>query len=73
MPTFKYRALDRHGLTVKGQLEVETKAAAVRRLSDRRLDVFHIAEMPPQIRFRLIEKRIGQKDLARYILSLINI
>jgi len=70
VPTFKYRALDRHGLTVKGQLEVETKAAAVRRLSDRRLDVFHIAEMPPQIRFRLIEKRIGQKDLARYIRQL---
>jgi len=67
---FKYKALDGSGLIVKGELEAATQQLAIRSLSNRRLDIFHITELPPQTRFQIFEKRTKSKDLARYIRQL---
>jgi len=70
MAKFKYKALDRNGLTVKGELEAATQEAAVSMLEKRQLDVFVISAVPVQANFQLFEKRTKPKDLARYIRQL---
>lgn len=70
MATFKYKALDRNGLTVKGELEAATQEAAAALLDKRRLDVFSISDVPSQANFQLFDKRTKPKDLARYIRQL---
>ena len=43
MPKFKYKALDKNGITVKGELEAITQEAGIIMLEKRRLSVFAIA------------------------------
>lgn len=70
MPKFKYKALDKNGITVKGELEAITQEAGIIMLEKRRLSVFAIAEVSKQADFQFFEKRVKPKDLARYIRQL---
>lgn len=70
MQTFKYKAIDRAGGTVKGQIEAASEAAAYDQLQTRRLDVYEIAALPPQVKLFAGRRKAGRKDMARYIRQL---
>jgi len=70
MAQFKYKALDRNGIAVKGEIEAPTQDTAIAKLHARRLDLYDISSVPIQADFRPFKKRIKLKDLARYIRQL---
>lgn len=70
MSTFKYKAIDRSGLSVKGQIEANSPEAAFELLKARRLDAFKITEQSPQVQLFKGNKVAKSKDLARYIRQL---
>lgn len=67
---FKYKALDRNGATVSGQIEAANEAQAFDSVAGRRLDVFQISELPPQTVMFKRRGRAKPKELARYIRQL---
>ena len=70
MPTYKYKALDRNGTTIKGQLEAPSETIALDNLQGRRLDVFEISELPVQVKLLSLKTKVKPKDMARYIRQL---
>jgi len=70
MSTFKYKAIDRAGISVKGQIEATSEDAAIERLKARRLSVFKITEQSPQIEIFSRNRKAKPKDMARYIRQL---
>lgn len=70
MAKFKYKALDRNSVTVKGEIEAATEDAACVVLEKRRLDVFQISELTPTSDLFTIQRRVKPTDLARYIRQL---
>jgi len=70
MAIFKYKALDRNGATVKGQIEARDETQAYEKIQARRLDVFQIAEQDAPLEIFNTNRKAKPKDLARYIRQL---
>lgn len=70
MAKFKYKALDRNSVTVKGEIEASNEDAACTALERRRLDVFQITELKNKSSSFSYQKKIKTKDMARYIRQL---
>ena len=70
MATFKYKALDRNGTSVKGELDAITEAEAFEVLKRRRLEAFEIAVKPESSELFSSAKRIKPRDMARYVRQL---
>lgn len=70
MATYKYKALDRNAVTVKGEVEAHSEAEAFKHLSQRRLNVFEIGLKPENTSFFKSHRTVKPRDLARYIRQL---
>jgi len=70
MPVFKYKALDRNGDVVKGQVTAHDETAAYGKIQARRLDVFQLSEQDAPIKLFNRKRKTKPKDLARYIRQL---
>jgi len=70
MASFVYSALDKNGITVKGDVEAVDQNAAIRRLAHRNLDVFKISEKKTQNNFSFFKRSVNTREYARYIRQL---
>jgi len=70
MARFKYKALDRNAVTVRGELDAANESSAFEALKRRRLEPFEIAEKVTQKQFFVGTKKTKTRDLARYIRQL---
>ncbi|WP_371396354.1 type II secretion system F family protein [Fretibacter rubidus] len=70
MATFKYKALDRNAVTVRGEIDATDETAAYAQLQRRKLDPFEISEKPEQTQFFTATKAIKYRDMARYVRQL---
>ena len=70
MPRYQYKALDKDGATVRGEVEASTQSDAYDNLQARRLDVFHIKDAPKASQLFQKRGRAKAKDMARYIRQL---
>lgn len=70
MAIFKYKALDRNGITVRGELEALSETEAFETLQRRRLEAFDIGVKPESSELFGSARRVKPKDLARYVRQL---
>ena len=70
MAIFKYKALDRNGITVRGELEALSETEAFETLQRRRLEAFDIGVKPESSELFGSTRRVKPKDLARYVRQL---
>jgi len=70
MATFKYKALDRNGIAVSGEVEALSETDAFETLQRRRLEAFDIGVKPESSELFGSARRIKPRDLARYIRQL---
>lgn len=70
MATFKYKALDRNGTAVKGEIEAMSEADVLDSLARRRLEAFDITLKPESVSLLPGGRRIRPRDLARYVRQL---
>jgi len=70
MPRFKFKALDRDGATIRGEIDAINETDAVMRISDRRLDIFQISKTASPSRHFNGTKKARKRDMARYIRQL---
>jgi len=70
MAIFKYKALDRNGVTVSGELDALTESDAFEALQRRRLEAFEIGVKPESSELFGGTRRVKPKDMARYVRQL---
>jgi len=70
MARFKYKALDRNAVTVRGEIDASDETQAFETLKRRRLEPFEISEKIEQKQFFVSRKATKPRDLARYIRQL---
>lgn len=70
MPKFTYKAIDRHGTIVQGELEAKDDTVVYNQLQAKRLSAFEIKEASESFQLLKLNKRIKPKDLSRYIRQL---
>lgn len=70
MPKFIYKALDRHGSIIQGDIEAKDEAAAYGKLQTKRLSPYELTEASEGLGFLKFQKRIKSKDISRYIRQL---
>lgn len=70
MATFKYKALDRNGERVTGEVDAATETQAFEMLKRRRLETFEIQTKPESRQLFARGKAIRSRDLARYVRQL---
>lgn len=70
MATFKYKALDRNGVTVRGELEALSETEAFEVLRRRRLEAFDLAVKPESTQLFSRSRSVKPRDLARYVRQL---
>ena len=70
MAVFKYKALDRNGVTVRGELEAMSETEAFETLQRRRLEAFEVGLKPESTELFGSARRIKPRDLARYVRQL---
>lgn len=70
MAKFRYKALDRNGDTVRGQIDASNEALAYEKLQTRGFDVFELKPLNPTTKSRSARGKAKRKDMARYIRQL---
>ncbi len=70
MAIFKYKALDRNGVTVSGELDALTESDAFEVLQRRRLEAFEIGVKPETSQLFGGTRRVKPRDMARYVRQL---
>jgi len=70
MAVFKYKALDRNGVAVSGELDALSETEAFETLKRRRLEAFEIGVKPESSELFGGTRRVKPKDLARYVRQL---
>lgn len=70
MAVFKYKALDRNGVSVRGELEALTESDAFETLQRRRLETFEIGVKPESSELFGSTRRVKPRDMARYVRQL---
>jgi len=70
VPKFTYKAIDRHGAVVQGELEAKDDSIVYDKLQGKRLSAFEIKEVSESFQFLKLNKRIKPKDISRYIRQL---
>ncbi len=70
MAVFKYKALDRNGVTVRGELEALSETEAFETLQRRRLEAFEVGLKPESTELFGSARRVKPRDLARYVRQL---
>lgn len=70
MPIYKYKALNRSGVSVDGEIEAASEQDVFSQLKARKLDVFDVSKRPPQIELFKRRRKISTKEMARYIRQL---
>jgi type II secretory pathway component PulF len=70
MAIFKYKALDRNGVSVSGEVEALSESQAFEMLERRRLEAFEIGVKPESSELFGGTRRIKSKDLSRYVRQL---
>lgn len=67
---FTYKALDRNGKTIKGEVAALSEDAAIKALARKSQQVYQIKRQPPQLNIQLGRQRITDTDLARFVRQL---
>lgn len=70
MAIFKYKALDRNGIAVGGEVEAMSESDAFEILQRRRLEAFEIGVKPESSELFGSARRVKPRDLARYVRQL---
>ncbi len=70
MAIFKYKALDRNGASVRGELEALSEADAFETLKRRRLEAFEIGVKAESAQLFTRARKVKPRDMARYIRQL---
>lgn len=70
MAKYKYKALDRNAVTVRGEIEAASEHEAFEQLQRRRLDAFELTSLSAQTQLFARQKKAKPRELARYIRQL---
>lgn len=67
MAIFKYKALDRNGEKVAGEIDAPSETQAFERLKNRRLETYELSAKIESTQIFKMARRVRPRDMARYV------